>query len=146
MAYKEVSCCNTYAKLKHSKDSLRGAVIDYIISFSHNEYTVQKIIGTASVLFEELMEWFWTRGKRVKVALVAQVRYIRCTTEEEVVYYHLSTPSEEVMEAGNFFKKHMERIAERIDNLNRHGSSLLIKHIEAIHVQVSEIADGLNRV
>ena len=146
MAHKEVSCCNANAKLKHSKDSLRGAVIDYIISFGHNGFDVQKIIGTASDLFEELMEWFWAKEKRVKVALVAQVRYIRCTTEEEVVYYHMSAPSEEVLDPIKFFEKHMLKIAERIDNLNRHGSSLLIKHIEAIHVQVSEIGDGVNKV
>ena len=141
MAYKEVGCCNAYAKLKHSRDSLRGAVIDYIITFSHNEYTVQKIIATASDLFKELVDWFCSRGKRVKVALVAQVRYIRCVSETEVVYYHSSAPAEEVIEPNKFFEEHMLKIAEHIDNLNRHGSSLLIKHIEAVHVQVSEIGD-----
>ena len=146
MAHKEISCCNVYAKLKHSRDSLRGAVIDYIINFSHNEYTVQKIIKTASDLFDDLIKWFWMREKRVKVTLVAQVRYIRCTTEEEIVYHHMSAPTEEVMEPINFFERHMLKIAECIDNLNRHGSLLLIKRIEAIHVQVSEVGDWTNQI
>ena len=143
MAHKDISCCNDHATLRHWKDSLKGAVNDYKICFEYNQYSVPDIIHTAAELCEELINAYCKDGTRVKGTLVAKVHYIRCTTEEEAVYYHTSAPCEEIINPLEFFERHMLRIANRIDTLNRHGSWLLIKHIEAIFVQLSSL-DGIS--
>ena len=130
------TCENKDASLKHHKSSLRGAVIDFIITFHHNECDIHRIIHIASTLFQSLCNRVGGNGT-VKAHLVARVRYLRCSTGEMTTYYHSSGPSEEVMQPVLFSKEHMLKIGSRLDNMNHHGSMLMIQCIEAIHIQLS---------
>lgn len=135
--YKQITCCNKHATLSHYRDSLQRTVKDYVIRMKHEEYTVHNIIIATSDLVKELFEKFPLENCYLKACLVARVNYYRCTTEESVVYHHTSAPAEEVVEPVDFFERHMLRIGQRIDDLNKHGSMLMIKGIEAIHLQLS---------
>lgn len=129
------ACGNSHASLKHHRNSLLGSVIDYVITFNTEVTTVEDVIDIACGLFESLCERFG--DKSLKSDLCAKVRYLRRTTEEEVTYYHTSSPCGEVLIPMEFFKRHMLKIASRMDDMNEGGSNLLILAIEEIHVRLS---------
>lgn len=127
-------CSNEDANLKHHRNSLRGTVIDFIITFNEKETSADTIAEIASSLFVELCESF--NGKRLKGDLCANVRYLRGTTGQEANYYHASSPCEDVNNPLEFFKEHMIKIGTHIDRMNQLGSMLLIVNIEEIHIRL----------
>ena len=137
MKYEDIKFMNTHAVIYHWKNSLKGAVVDFAISFKHEEHDVRKVIRVAKELVKHLLTKFCEDGKRVKGTLVAKVRYMSIKTLDEVVYHHTSAPSEEITDPEEFFERHMLRIGSRLDNFNRHGSCLLLQSIEAVHLQLS---------
>ena len=130
------TCENRNATLKHHKNSLRGAVFDFILTFNDEESNVEDIIEIASSLFKELCDSF---PGRLKADLAAKVNYWRGSTDEEDSYFHASSPSEEVIDPMLFFKEHMLRIGSRIDKMNERGSMLVIIAIEEIHIRMCKM-------
>ena len=48
--------CNDRCKLEFYKESVRGHVRDYIISFNDNETSIEEVIEDSYDLFKKLME------------------------------------------------------------------------------------------
>ena len=76
--------CNDRCKLEFYKESVRGHVRDYIISFNDNETTIEEVIEDSYDLFKKLMETF--KNKLVKVRLIAKIEFaaIRDGKEMEI--------------------------------------------------------------
>ena len=137
MDYESINFLNAHATLYHWKNSLKGAVVDFVICFTREEHDVSNIVQVAKELVKHLLTSYCEDGKRVKGTLVARVRYISIKTLDVIVYHHTSAPCEEITDPEEFFQRHMLRIGGRLDNFNRHGSSLLLQSIEAVHLQLS---------
>ena len=65
--------CNDRCKLEFYKESARGHVRDYIISFNDNETSIEEVIEDSYDLFKKLMETF--KNKLVKVRLFAKIEF-----------------------------------------------------------------------
>ena len=126
---------NAHARLVHHRNSLRAS--DYRIDFLHATDTIEAAIEAGGALAEKLVGHLHAQDRTVKGCLVARVTYVRLSTEEEVVYYHTSSPAEVIDDATEFFIAHMLKIGERMATLHANGSNLLIKAITCIHMQIT---------
>ena len=124
------------ADLKFYKQSLKGAVQDYIISFIEDQTDLPQIISTTMQLFEQLMNKF--KDRRVSARLVAKVNFIHINQQtgemEERSYHFPSFSCEKVIHVKDFYERHMNKIASRLISFNCHGSNLLLKNIAHIHI------------
>ena len=132
---------NDCASLKFHKQSFKGVVVDYIISFKEEQTSIQDTLLITRDLFRQLIESF--NDKNVSARLIAKVNFIHVNAEtnemEERPYHFTSYKSERVFDIDDFFTHHMMKIASRLDSFNRNGSSLLIKNIEHLHVCISKV-------
>ena len=133
------SFSTSFACLQHHKDSLRGKVKDYVISFNNPQ---QDIEAMTEDTFEVVRQLFLTfNDRRICGRLVAKVDYFQLNSEQQTVnersYHFPSYSSEEIEDVYDFFVRHMTKIASRMDSFNANGSNLLIKKIEHIHIQLS---------
>ena len=85
------TCTNRNASLKHHRNSLRGTVLDFIITFDSEESSIEGIVAIASNMFELLCERLSSDGKSLKGDLCAKVKYWRGTTGHEESYFHCSS-------------------------------------------------------
>ena len=130
---------SSFACLRHHKDSLRGKVKDYVISFNEPQQDIEAMIEAT---FEVVQKLFLTfKDKRICGRLIAKVDYFHFNIEQEKEsersYHFPSYSSEEIMDVYDFFQRHMMKIASRMHSFNANGSNLLIKKIEHIHIQLS---------
>ena len=134
-----MSFFNNCASLNFHKRSLKGAVEDYIISFNEEHATIAYVLLITQDLFEQLMNNF--SYQQAKVRLIAKVCFIHVnngTHEAEERFYHFpSYQTEEVIDSKEFYQRHMNKIARRLDAFNLGGSNLLIKNIAHIHIQLT---------
>ena len=130
---------NEYGCLAFHKASLKGVIQDYVIHFHEDESDMQLVIAHASDLFQQLMDTF--KDRKVFARLIAKINFFHLNNDQEVIsersYHFPSFSSEEVIDAGDFFKLHMLKIASRLDSFNANGSNLLIKNIQHIHMQLA---------
>ena len=104
--------------------------VDYVIRFKDPHTSIEDVISISNTVFLMLME-----DKKYEYGrLVARVSYAR-GEDDIVTYYHPSYAMELIHD--NFFKEHMLKIGERMAHFNRHGSNLVIKRIDEIHIHVA---------
>lgn len=131
---------NAFASLCHHRTSVRGVVQDYVLNFNEQQLVLEEIVTKTSELVKQLIESFH-ESRCVLGRLVAKVNYVHfnaITNEEEIRAYHFpSYSSEEIENVDEFFVKHMTKIASRMDSFHSHGSNLVIKNIEHIHIQLT---------
>ena len=129
---------NAFGNLCFHRQSLRGRVQDYIISFDEEECDIQTIVNKTYDLFENLMQHF--KEKVVKARLIAKVNYLRLNDQHEVIdnedYHFSSYALEEVTEPKVFYERHMNKIISRMDTFHQNGSRLMINHIKHIHISM----------
>ena len=130
---------NDICDLNFHKQSLKGRVQDYVISFYENQTDFLTILDKTLDLFLKLYENF--SNKRVFVRLIAKLNFYHMNdasgVREERSYHFTSYSSEPVDEPYKFFNRHMQKIISRLDLFNANGSNLLIKNIDHIHIQIS---------
>ena len=130
---------NQHANLCFYRQSLRGVVQDYIVTFDEEEYEIERVVGRSYDLFEKLMERF--KDTFVKVRLIAQINFLRLNESHEVIgnedYHFCSYQAEEVHNAEEFYQRHMCRIASRLEAFNQNGSRLMINRIKHIHISLT---------
>ena len=130
---------NAFGKLCFHRQSLRGAVQDYIISFNEEECDMDSMVHKTYDLFEALMQQF--EEAVVKARLIAQVRYLRLNDQHEVTgmedYHFASYSLEEVRDMPEFYQRHMNKIMSRMDAFHQNGSRLMISHIKHIHIALT---------
>ena len=128
------------AYLGFYKQSLNGRVRDYIVSFNENQTEILDLLEMTWELFEQLVQSF-PPHKLLRARLVAKVNFIHVnsvTNEMEQRCYHFASyKTELVIDPDDFYKRHMTKIASRLDEFNRSGSNLMIKNIEHIHILFS---------
>ena len=128
---------NDCAVLNFHKESVKGRVKDYQVSFNDEQREIQRLIPLTLDLFRQLVDTF-TEG-RLHARLIAKVNFshVNPLTDEvtERAYHFASYKSEKVSDVNEFYQRHMRRIAERLDSFNINGSNLLIKNIAHIHIQ-----------
>lgn len=130
--------CNDRCKLEFYKESVRGHVRDYIISFNDNETSIEEVIEDSYDLFKKLMETF--KNKLVKVRLIAKIEFaaIKDGKEMEIRHYHFTSyQAEYVEDCEEFFKRHMLKIASRLSEFNKNGSNLVMKRICDCHIALT---------
>lgn len=131
---------NTFASLCHHRTSVRGVIQDYVLNFNEQQLVLEEIVSKTSELVKQLIETFH-ESRVVLGRLVAKVNYAHfnaITNEEEIRAYHFpSYSAEEIENVDEFFVKHMTKIASRMDSFHSHGSNLVIKNIEHIHIQLT---------
>ena len=132
---------NDCAFLNFHKQSLKGRVQDYVISFHNETADFTSILTKTSELFQRLCEAYVERS--ISARLVAKVNFYHINTvtgdREERDYHFPSLTSERVIVPDEFFHRHSQKIVSRMDNFVSNGSNLLIKNIEHIHIQLSFI-------
>ena len=133
------SIFNNYGKLCHHKTSIRGVLQDYIITFNEEECDIKCVIEKTYDLFEKLIGNF--QHKIILCRLVANVNFIHkneVTGElTERFYYFPSSRSEVVENELEFYKSHMNKIANRLEFFHVNGSNLQILNIQSIHIQLT---------
>ena len=129
---------NQFANLCFYKQSTRGVIQDYIVSFDEEECDIERVIDKSYDLFERLMEHF--KDKCVKARLIVQANYLRMNEQHEKIgeedYHFASYRAEEVLDANAFYKRHMTKIASRMDSFHQNGSRLIMNCIKHIHVAI----------
>ena len=128
--------------------SLCGVVADYIIEFPLPETCLEDIIDKTYDLFHMLCEKY--SDTRIKARLIAECEFLREKTVrdengEQKVYniietYHFASYSAEWVEqisCMDFYERHMQKIASRMDDFNRKGSSLKLNRIKHIHIAIT---------
>ena len=90
-------------------------------------------------LFKQLMENF--KETTVKARLIAQINFLRMNDKHEVIgnedYHFTSYSQETVSDVEEFYERHMQKIASRLDSFHENGSRLLINQIKHIHIALS---------
>ena len=132
-----MSFSNDCGILNFHRQSLKGVVQDYVITFHKEQIDMESIIDNTNSLFLDLMKTF--TDKIVMGRIVAKIHFNHIGKEEiEDRFFHFGSYSMEVVENPNeFFKRHMSKIAERLNAFNCHGSNLVIKTISHIHIQLT---------
>ena len=141
MMSKDISFETECGKLCFHAQSLHGRVQDYIITFHDFVGDIGLVCGRSLDLFRRLIEHF--QDFTIKARLIAQVRFIRfdegLEPAEKVDYHFTSYSQEEVVEAKEFFHRHMNKIVSRLDEFNIHGSRLVIDYIPRLHIALTLI-------
>lgn len=131
-----VSFSNDYCNLTLHRQSLRGTVRDYIVSFTDTEVDICRIVQTTYSVFQQLMDMF--KDIQVKARLVAEAEFVSMSDEMDVVTYHFASyAAETVYDSSMFYENHMSKIMSRLDNFNSYGSNLLLKRIKHIHIALT---------
>lgn len=127
--------------MKFHKESFRGRVKDFQISFNEEQKDIDSAIQVSLELFRQLINSF--QNANVLVRFIAKVNFFHVNplTNEvtERSYHFCSDKTESVYDVDEFYQRHMRKIVQRLDNFNVHGSNLLIKNIAHIHVQCTII-------
>ena len=126
-----------FATLTEYKVSLRKRIVDYVIRFHSEQVDIHLVIKRSFNIVKQLVEKYQRKDKTIKGRLVALVNYVHTVNETSVSYYHPSFQTETIDDVDNFFYTHMLKIVERMENMNRHGSNLLIKNIQEIHLHIT---------
>ena len=128
---------NDYGKLCFHKQSLRGAVLDYVIHFNHQVNDLDIVVGETFQLFEQLHQTL----NVYKARLIAECEYIRLNDDHEIIdrvtHHFASYQAETVFDAEDFYTRHMQKIASRMDTFNQNGSNLLLHAIKHIHIAIT---------
>lgn len=130
---------NDFATLSEYKVSFRKRNVDYVIRFHTEQTDIHLIIKRSFEIVKQLIEKYQREDKTIKGRMVALVNYVHTVTEKSVSYYHSSFQHEVIEDAVDFFSTHLLKIAERMENMNRHGSNLMIKNIQEIHIHITVI-------
>lgn len=130
---------NDCAFLKLYKRSQKGTVHDYCISFKSEQQDIAHVVSITKDLFLKLISKEFLKSRLV--AKVCFIHFNNTTNETEERYYHFpSYQSELVTNAEEFYQRHMEKIASRLESFNNGGSNLVIKNIEHIHILLSNLS------
>ena len=134
----EFNCQNEFGKLSFHRQSLKGKVQDFVISFNEQVTSVEDIINKTFDLFQQLMEYF--KDGKVKSRLIAKVNYARLNDEHEEIdtqdFHFASYQLQQVDDVKTFYETHMLKILSRMDSFHQNGSRLVINAIEHIHIQM----------
>ena len=133
---------NNYdCQLQLNRVSARGVVVDYRIVLGPNEGDIERVIAATEDLFGAICSHYI--NYRWKARLVALCEYERLNNEGEVsgkeTYHHASYQSEwcSMWMTEEFYRRHMLKIANRIETFLRNGSSLRLAAFKHIHVAVT---------
>jgi len=133
-----VKFTNEFCSLRFHRQSLRGVIRDYIISFHHEKADLEFAIAKGYFVFQQLMDSLM--NKDVKGRLVAEIEFEKVTDEhagERVVFHFASYSAETIHDPKDFYQRHMAKIASRLDSFHEHGSNLLLCRIKHIHIQLN---------
>ena len=127
---------NDNACLKLYKESIQGKIQDFIISFNTEQTSIDNVVQETLDLFEHLIKSYDVHSIRVRLtAKVCFIHFNSLTDEAEERFYHFhSFGYEYVFDTQDFYRRHMQRIAERLENFHVNGSNLMIKNISHIHI------------
>ena len=130
---------NEFGNLCLHRQSRRGFIQDYIVTFDQEESNIKSVIDKSYDLFEQLMNHF--KDVWVKVRLIAQVNYLRVNENHEVIgqedFHFASYQAEEVYNPKDFYERHMAKIASRMDGFHQRGSRLLLNRFKHIHIALT---------
>ena len=130
---------NECGYVKFHRQSLKGSVIDLIIHFHEDETVIDYILDKTLELFLHIDEQL--KGCTYKARLIAECEYNRLNEVQnvtEIVSYHFASYSaERVTDAKEFYARHLEKIASRMDTFHQRGSNLLFERIKHLHIALS---------
>ena len=138
-------------RLYLNRYSLCGVVADYIIEFPQSETSLDDIVDKTYDLFYMLCEKY--SDMRIKARLIAECEFLREKTVDNdkngsqkvcdiIETYHFASYSAEWVEkmtCMDFYERHMQKIANRMDEFNRKGSSLKLNRIKHIHIAITAV-------
>lgn len=133
---------NDSASIELYKQCFKGLIKDYIINFHEEQTDMELVLNRTLSLFLNLINS--KDFKVTKARLVAKVRFVhvnQITNEmEERLYHFPSYQAETVIDANEFYQRHMRKIASRIESFNQNGSNLLIKNIAHVHILLTTLS------
>lgn len=137
-----MSFVNDCASIELYKQSMKGTLKDFIISFNEEQTDMEQVLMKTQSLFLDLIDSH--DDQLIKARLVAKVRFVHInnvTDEMEERFYHFpSYQAEHVIDMRDFYQRHMMKIAKRLDSFNQNGSNLLIKNIAHIHILLTTLS------
>ena len=130
---------NDCANIRFHRQSLRGSVIDLVLNFEKDETEMETILEKTLDLFLGIHEALGTCI--YKARLVAECEYHRLNVLQDVVeeasYHFASYSAERVTNPRDFYARHLEKIASRMDTFHQQGSNLSFQRIKHIHIALS---------
>ena len=129
---------NDCAYLTFHKQSFKGRIQDYQISFNEEQKDIKKIVPLTLSLLQQFVKSVEDKPP-LHARLVAKVNFIHVNPMmnevEERSYHFASYRMERVDDVEDFYQRHMQKITERLHTFNQNGSNLLMKNIAHIHIQ-----------
>ena len=130
---------NQCANIRFHKQSLRGSVIDLVLNFNKDETAIEGILDKTLDLFLHIHNAL--RTCTYKARLIAECEYHRLNALQDVIevtsYHFASYSAETVTNARDFYARHLEKIASRMDTFHQQGSNLIFQRIKHIHIALS---------
>ena len=130
---------NQCANIRFHKQSLRGSVIDLVLNFNEDETAIEGILDKTLDLFLHIHNAL--RTCTYKARLIAECEYHRLNALQDVIevtsYHFASYSAETVTNARQFYARHLEKIASRMDTFHQQGSNLIFQRIKHIHIALS---------
>ena len=127
------------ANIRFHKQSLRGSVIDLVLNFNEDETAIEGILDKTLDLFLHIHDAL--RTCTYKARLIAECEYHRLNVLQDVIevasYHFASYSAETVTNAREFYARHLEKIASRMDTFHQQGSNLIFQRIKHIHIALS---------
>ena len=130
-----VNLCNDFCKLTFHRQSLRGTIRDYIITFNDKETDLEIVITKTADVFKQLIET--VQDFNIKARIIAEVEFSTLNDNEVVTYHFASYQTELVIDPDEFYTRHFSKIISRLDQFNNRGSNLLLNKIKHIHLALS---------
>ena len=85
-----------------------------------------------------------------KARLIVECEYIRLNEAHEIIervtHHFTSYQAETVFDAREFYTRHMQKIASRMDDFNLNGSNLLLHAIKHIHIAITCLTSSSKNV
>ena len=131
------------------KYSARGIVADYQMVLPAPNPSIESVIEQTEDLFNRVCS-LYTSDYRYKVRLVGLAEYERLNSDGRVIgretYHHASYQSEWCSSrySGEFYRRHLLKIANRVDTFLRNGSSLRFIGYKHIHIALSVVSGGMH--
>ena len=130
-----VNLSNDFCKLTFHRQSLRGTIRDYIITFNDKETDLEIVITKTADVFKQLIET--VQDFNIKARIIAEVEFSTLNDNEVVTYHFPSYQTELVIDPDEFYTRHFSKIISRLDQFNNRGSNLLLNKIKHIHLALS---------
>ena len=133
---------NSDACISLHKKSALNVVEDYIISFNETQCDIECILHCTLDIVRQLIKHF-SDYKFLKGRLVVKAVYKHEQHHDERAYHFSSYQAELIDDPDEFYVRHIEKVASRMENFHVNGSNLTLQRIEHVHICLYKVKGAM---